>query len=116
MLIGELAKLVGLPIDTIRFYEKRDLLVDGQHFIRHGNKYRHYNEAAVARLHLIKNGQAAGLTLNEMSRSIAAWETEALSAQQKREFFQRKIQEIEARIGELEQMKAYLHCKLQALS
>ena len=54
MLIRELARRVDLPIDTIRFYEKRELLQEGEHFVRKDNKYRDYTEAAIARLELIK--------------------------------------------------------------
>jgi len=115
MLIRELAKLVDLPIDTIRFYEKRALLQEGEHFVRKDNKYRDYTEAAIARLELIKQGQAAGLTLTEMSRSIREWENDALTAAQKREFFEGKMKAIEARQTELEHMKAYLQDKLEKL-
>ena len=104
MLIGELAKKADVPIDTIRFYEKRDLL-KGEHFVRKDNTYRDYTEAAVARLQLIKQGQAAGLTLTEMSRSIHEWEADAFTTEHKRAFFQGKGKEIEARITALEHVK-----------
>lgn len=114
MQIGELAKAAGLPIDTIRFYEKRGLL-NGQHFVRRANGYRDYAPAAVDRLRLIKQGQAVGLTLSEICSSIQAWETNLLTIEEKREFFQGKIAEIDARIAELEQMKAYIRGKLDTM-
>lgn len=112
MRISELAKAVDLPVDTIRFYEKRGLL-DDQHFVRKDNNYRDYSQAAVTRLRLIKNGQAAGLTLQEMCQNIRAWESDALTPQQKRIFFEAKIAEIDARIVKLEEMKQYIREKMQ---
>ena len=114
MLIHELAETAGVSIDTIRFYEKRGLL-DKAHFQRKANHYRDYTEAAVSRLRLIQQGQAAGLTLAEMCRYIQAWESEQLTIDEKMEFFERKIEEIDARIAQLEQVKVYLYQKLRMM-
>ena len=111
MRISELAQEVGLTIDTIRFYEKRGLL-DQTHFSRHANRYHDYSEAAVSRLLLIKQGQAAGLTLAEIGTWIDAWESNQLTLQEKECFFLRKIDEVDARIAQLEGVKAYLKEKL----
>jgi DNA-binding transcriptional MerR regulator len=115
MLIHELAQRTDLTVDTIRFYEKRGLL-DGEHFSRRANNYRDYSEAALNRLTLIKQGQAAGLTLTEICRSIRAWESNQLTPQEKIEFFQGKLEEIDARIAQLEAIKAYLFKKLQCMA
>jgi DNA-binding transcriptional MerR regulator len=115
MRIGELAKAVGLTVDTIRFYEKRKLL-DSRHFVRSENNYREYTDAAVQRLKLIKQGQVVGLTLAEICYSINAWESNELTPQEKREFFDNKLLEIDARIAELEAMKAYIRKKIEMFS
>src|SRR4051794_30299507 len=115
MRIGELAKQVCLPIDTIRFYEKRGLLFEGRHFVRQSNRYRDYTAQAIESLELIKRGQAAGLTLAELAASLQAWEANTLTAKQKRDFFQNKIKEIDARIKELEGMKRYLRKKMRRM-
>lgn len=115
MRISELAELVGLSCDTIRFYEKRGLL-NGQHFVRQANGYRDYSEVAVNRLQLIKQGQAAGLTLTEIGQSIDAWESNQLTQGEKVEFFLRKLEEIDTRIAQLEAIKAYLHEKLDMMT
>ncbi len=112
MRIGALAKAAGLTVDTIRFYEKRKLL-DSRHFVRSENSYRDYTDAAVQRLKLIRQGQVAGLTLAEISYSIDAWESNELTPQEKREFFDNKLLEIDARIAELEAMKAYIRNKIE---
>jgi MerR family transcriptional regulator, mercuric resistance operon regulatory protein len=66
MLIGEVARSVGLPSQTIRFYEREGLLPRAT---RTGNGYRVYDESALNRVRFIRAAQSAGLTLAEI-RSI----------------------------------------------
>jgi DNA-binding transcriptional MerR regulator len=113
MLIHELAQRVDLPIDTIRFYEKQGLL-DGAHFTRRANNYRVYSEAAIGRMRLVRQAQAAGFTLREIGSLIQAWENDQLTLDQKEMYIQRKIGEIDQRIADLLQCKAYLEAKLSA--
>src|SRR5258706_12570479 len=114
MLINELAKRVELSIDTIRFYEKQGLL-DEAHYERAANGYRHYGEAAVQRLTLIRMGQAAGFTLNEMRGTIHAWESDELSPQEKKAYMCRKTAEIDSKIEDLVKVKRYLRQKIEAM-
>lgn len=64
MRIGEVAAAAGVPAQTIRFYERRGLLPHPQ---RGANGYRQYDTSVLARLAFIRSGQAAGLTLLEVS-------------------------------------------------
>lgn len=66
MLIGELAEALGVPPETVRFYERQRLLPEPE---RATNGYRLYSDAALHRLRFIRTSQAAGLTLAEI-RSI----------------------------------------------
>lgn len=67
MLIGELANAVGLPSQTIRFYERKGLLPAPE---RGANGYRTYDESTLARLQFVQAAQAAGLTLAEIGTII----------------------------------------------
>ncbi len=111
MLIGELAEAVGLPISTIRFYERRGLL-DDAHMDRHGNNYRVYNAHAVERLTLIKQMQRAGITLNEIHAHIANYEADAYTAAQKCQFFSQKLALVLAQIDAMREVEGYLREKL----
>lgn len=97
----------AVSIDTLRFYEKQGLLNE-RHFIRGDNGYRNYNDAAVERLLLIRQAQAAGITLTEMRQAMDEWESGTLHPSDKLTFFQQKIAQVETRIAELERIKAYL--------
>lgn len=67
MRIGELAAAVGLPAQTIRFYERRGLLPEPA---RGPNGYRYYPDQTTSRVAFIRAAQAAGLTLTEISSII----------------------------------------------
>ncbi len=64
MTIGELAGVTGVPTKTIRFYESVGVLPQAE---RAPNGYRVYGEEDVARLRFVKEAQATGLTLDEIS-------------------------------------------------
>ncbi len=114
MLIKALASRTGVSIDTIRFYEKQGLL-DETHFERSSNGYRHYSEAGLQRLNLIKMGQAAGFTLSEMRQAIHAWETDGMTPEEKEFYLCRKLEEIDQKMRALNSVKAYLHAKIESM-
>lgn len=114
MLIHELAKKTGLPTHTIRFYEKEGL-IDDRFFMRSLNNYRHYTDAAVERLLMIKHGQTAGFTLSEIGTLIQAWDAGELSSEEQMLYIQQKVVQISAQIAGLEQIRLYLTDKLERL-
>jgi len=61
--IGQLAKHSELTIETIRFYERKDLLKPDT---RSDAGYRLYNESSVERLVSIKRAKSLGFTINEI--------------------------------------------------
>ncbi|MGE3151961.1 MAG: heavy metal-responsive transcriptional regulator [Nitrospiraceae bacterium] len=65
--IGQLAKNVGVNIETIRYYERRSLLDPTS---RLPSGYRLYNREAQRRLRFIKNAQALGFTLHEIEELL----------------------------------------------
>ncbi|MEO1163229.1 MAG: MerR family transcriptional regulator [Chloroflexota bacterium] len=107
MRISELAEKLGISTDTIRYYEKRGLL-NHRHMEREDNGYRRYNEKAIERIRLIFRAKTLGVTLAEMSQFIDEWESEAISVEDKRIFFNNKIALVDKRIDALNQMREYL--------
>lgn len=61
--IGQLAKAVGVNIQTVRYYERLKLLGPSA---RRPSGYRIYGEDEERRLRFIKNAQALGFTLQEI--------------------------------------------------
>ena len=58
--IGDLAAKVGVPISTIRYYERSGLVSPAS---RSESNYRLYRQEAVDRLRFIRAAQSAGLAL-----------------------------------------------------
>jgi len=65
MKISVFEKTVGLPRDTIRYYEKIGMLTPP---VRSHNGYRHYGEIQITELAFIARGKAIGFTLSEIKK------------------------------------------------
>ena len=65
--IGQLAKTVGVNIQTVRYYERLKLLGPSA---RRPSGYRVYGEDEERRLRFIKNAQALGFTLQEIAELL----------------------------------------------
>ena len=66
--IGQLARIVGVNIQTIRYYERVNLLAPST---RRPSGYRLYSHEEERRLRFIKNAQALGFTLREIAELLA---------------------------------------------
>ncbi len=62
--IGQAAKVTGVNIQTLRYYERRRLLSPKS---RKASGYRVYDEESLKRLRFIKNAQELGFSLKEIS-------------------------------------------------
>ena len=107
MLISELAQKTGLSSHTIRFYEKKGLLAK-RYLHRGANNYRHYSKEAIDRITVITTLHAAGFTLEEIKDIVDKWDADKLTPQDGTLLFQQKMDEIDARIAELRQIKVTL--------
>ena len=65
--IGQLAKRVGVNVETVRYYERRHLL---SATTRKASGYRIYGPDELRRLHFIRNAQALGFTLHEIAEFL----------------------------------------------
>lgn len=101
--IGALAKEAGVPIDTVRHYEKVGLLPAPS---RTESGYRAYQPDAVQRLRFIRNSKRLGFTLQEIAELL-----ELRSPQSRAEVRQAardKVHLIDQRLAELTRLRAEL--------
>lgn len=112
MKIQALADRMGLSIHTIRYYEKEGLL-DERHVTRERNNYRQYTEAALERLKLIKKFQSIGCSLNELKDVLRDHDANTLSNEEIIAWIRGKINEIEAKKQEYDQMLGTLNWMLE---
>ena len=66
--IGQLARIVGVNVQTVRYYERLNLLAPSA---RRPSGYRLYSHEEERRLRFIKNAQALGFTLREIAELLA---------------------------------------------
>ena len=71
--IGTLAKEVGVPISTVRYYERRGLLSPDQ---RTRSSYRLFGVEGLQRLRFIRAAQEVGFTLKDISQLLKLREGE----------------------------------------
>jgi DNA-binding transcriptional MerR regulator len=105
--IGAFAKKTGLSRDTIRFYERKGLLLPTVE----ANGYRTFDQRAVERAQAIQVAQGLGFSLAEIGRTIVEWELKGLTRAQRLKFIDEKTAELATRIAQLERMKRYLELK-----
>lgn len=114
MLIGELSKRTGFSHDTIRFYEKKGLiLVDRK--VRRDNNYKEYPESAYGQLMVIKTVKTLGFTLHEIRDLMQTWDEEA-SCSPLAQHMEHKMKRVEEQINVLKKLKGKLAQSLQQCS
>lgn len=94
--ISKLAAHCGVGVETVRFYQRNELLEIPQ---AQQGATRRYGQAHVERLQFIKKAQLAGFTLREIKQLIALDSTEERS--QVLALAQERLQDIERKIIEL---------------
>jgi MerR family Zn(II)-responsive transcriptional regulator of zntA len=98
--IGDVARLSGVPVKTIRYYERRGLLEPAS---RSEAGYRVYSAEEVARLEFIKRAKLLGLTLQEIRElvELAARCNEGQIMPHLEDVLDAKLRETERKIEEL---------------
>ena len=104
MKIGEVAKLSGTGIETIRFYEREGLLLEPE---RRPSGYRQYDGATVERLEYIRQAKELGFTLAEI-RELLELSFAAPDCEHVRRRAEAKVADIENKIRSLQRMKRSL--------
>jgi len=104
MLIGQLAKQTDLSRDTIRFYEKMQLIQS----ITRNNGYKDYPEQTLQQLQLIRTAKNLGFSLTEIKQILALTTQGEIPAIQVHGIFQDKLNMIDEKISQLLHIKTML--------
>ncbi|MGO1245071.1 MAG: MerR family transcriptional regulator [Sphingobacterium sp.] len=104
-LISQLSKDTGVPIGTIRFYEKTGLFSGETIKEITTNNYVYYGDDVVEKLKFIQMAKAVGFTLSEIKEVIDAWYKKELSKKAKTEVLNRKLNQIDEKMRELKAVK-----------
>jgi Cd(II)/Pb(II)-responsive transcriptional regulator len=105
MKIGELAKIARCTPETIRFYEKEGLMPDAA---RTEANYRQYTSEHMERLRFIRNCRALDMTHDEIRSLLRLMDQPSEPCESIDALLTEHIGHVEARLGELQLLKAQL--------
>ena len=103
--IGQLAKKVNVNLETIRYYERRGLLLEPP---RNKSGHREYSLEEVKRTEFIKRCQVLGFSLNEISELLSLRVGPGTTCGDVKARVEDKIMEVEKRIADLEKIREAL--------
>ncbi|MBC3803334.1 MerR family transcriptional regulator [Acetobacterium fimetarium] len=102
---GELAKMAGINMETLRYYEKNQLIPIPN---RSENGYRLYSEDTLEILAFIKSAKSAGFTLDQIRTIFTVVEGENIDLKYLEELLSQKILEIDKKMNELKNLQENL--------
>jgi Hg(II)-responsive transcriptional regulator len=103
--IGQVARLSGVGVETIRFYEREGLLEEPA---RRASGYRQYAEEAVKQIRFMKRAQQLGFSLKEIRELLMLRVDAETSCEQVKERAAAKLTEVEQKMAELQRMRQAL--------
>jgi Cu(I)-responsive transcriptional regulator len=109
--IGDVAKLTGVKIETIRYYEKAGILTSPK---RGQNGYRLYTRAQIERLMFVKRCRALGFSLSQTLSLLDLANSEGRTCRQVSEKAQTRLDEVRAKIKDLKRMEGVLKAYVDA--
>lgn len=102
--IGELAKAAGVPVSTVRFYERKRLLRPSG---RSPANYRLYSQGDLEKLRFIRAAQGTGFTLADVIKLMRPAPCGSVQG-----LIEERLEEITARVKELRHVQKVLKAAL----
>lgn len=103
--IGQVANHAGVGVETIRFYERQGLIDKPE---RRPSGYRQYQPDIVRRIRFIQNAKVLGFSLREVSELLSLRVARGSTCAAVRSRALSKIEDIDARITALQEMRGAL--------
>jgi len=113
MKIGEMAKQAGLPVETVRYYEKIGLLPAPE---RDASGYRSYQDRHLDRLRFIRRCRNLDMTQDEIRELIRLAEQPEADCSEVDALLARHLDHVRERLRELTSLEATLEQLQQACS
>jgi Hg(II)-responsive transcriptional regulator len=114
--IGKVAKLSGVGVETIRYYEREGMI---QQPSRAGGGFREYPEDTIHRVRFIKRAQELGFSLSEISDLLSLRVKDRGACSKVKAKTELKLNQIERKIADLRRIQSALRnvkdsCERQA--
>ena len=94
--IGIFAKRAGVNVETIRFYQRKGLLLEPK---KPYGGIRRYSHADIARLRFIKSAQQLGFSLDEIAELLRL--EDGAHCGEARELAERKLEDVRNKLANL---------------
>ncbi len=101
--IGIFAKRAGVNVETIRFYQRKGLLLEPK---KPYGGIRRYSHADIARLRFIKSAQQLGFSLDEIAELLRL--EDGAHCGEARELAERKLEDVRNKLANLQRIEAVL--------
>jgi len=108
--IGQVARLLGMTVEGLRFYERRGLVKPAR---RPGSGYRIYGEQQLADLRFIRAAQEMGFSLREIQELLRLREGRASCCRTMRDRLETKRTTVRHRIALLRRFEKELAAAVQ---
>lgn len=109
--IGKAAEAAGVNVETIRFYERRDLVPQPP---KPTQGYREYDVETIERIRFIRHAQEIGFSLNEIGELLALRTDPGSDCSDVRLRAVTKLGDVKAKIDRLQQMQSALEILIAA--
>ena len=103
--IGQVARRVGIGIETIRFYERKGLIEEPP---RRESGYRQYGEEDIERLVFIQHAKTLGFSLKEINELLSIRSRPDANSREIKEIASAKLADIDNKIDLLKRMQQTL--------
>lgn len=107
--IGKAAKLAGLSVDAIRFYQRLGLIKGAT---RTAGGYRLFNAAQISELKFVRHAQELGFSLKEIKELLALRQKDH-TCSAVRSILKRKLTDVRQRIKSLVRLEAELRVAMR---
>jgi len=105
LMIGEVSRLTGVKVPTIRYYEGAGMLPAAR---RSESNRRIYDDKAVKRIAFIRHARNLGFSMSDIKALIALQDNPAQSCRRADAIARARLAEIELRIRHLQSLRAEL--------
>lgn len=103
MTIGQLATAAGVNVETVRYYQRRELLTTPE---RQGGGIGRYPRAALTRLRFIRRAQSLGFSLDDVLALLSLEDGQSCSAA--RRIGEHKLADVRQRLQALQALETAL--------
>src|SRR3989454_4430986 len=101
--IGVFAKAAGVNVETIRFYQRKGLLLEPA---KPYGSIRRYGETDVARVRFVKSAQRLGFSLDEVAGLLML--DDGTHCDEARELAEQKLTDVRGKLADLQRIESVL--------